>query len=72
LYLEQLIRFHLQHFRRMIPGDFHSVISNALEEKVFIKLLGSGGGGFLLAFAESEDVMKKWAELNGIELLSLG
>jgi len=72
LYLEQLIRFQLQHFRRMIPGDFHSVISNALEEKVFIKLLGSGGGGFLLAFAESENVMKKWAEFNGIELLSLG
>ena len=72
LYLEQLIRFQLQHFRRMIPGDFHSVISNALEEKIFIKLLGSGGGGFLLAFADSENVMKKWAELNGIELLSLG
>jgi mevalonate kinase len=40
LFLEQLIVFQLQHFSRMIPGDFHSVISDALEEKVFIKLLG--------------------------------
>ena len=71
IYLDQLIHFQLHHFRRMIPGDFHSVISEALEERVFIKLLGSGGGGFLLVFAESDTVMKKWSEKQGIELLFL-
>ena len=67
--LEQLVRFQLQHFNRMIPPEFHSIISTALNEKVFIKLLGSGGGGFLIAFAESEIVMGKWAEQHEIKLV---
>lgn len=69
LNLEQLIRFELNHFQRMFTGGFSSMIAEALDEKVFIKLLGSGGGGFLLAFAESENTMKAWAENTGIELL---
>ena len=67
-FMEQLILFQLLHFRRMIPLDFHSLISNALHDKVFIKLLGSGGGGFLLAFAESEPLLYAWAEKEGIQL----
>lgn len=70
-YLEQLVRFQLQYFRRMIAADFHVVISDALNEKVFVKLLGSGGGGFLLVFAESGDLMKKWAEKRGLGLLKV-
>ncbi len=66
--LEQLIHFQLKYFRRMIPGDFHSIINEAIDDKVFIKLLGSGGGGFLIAFAESSLVLDKWAEMQGIEL----
>jgi len=69
--LEQLIQFQLKYFRRMIPLDFHTIISKALEEKVFIKLLGSGGGGFLIAIAESENVMKKWATKYEIELMKV-
>ncbi|MDP3915273.1 MAG: mevalonate kinase [Bacteroidota bacterium] len=69
LFLEQLIHFQLLHFRRMIPGNFQSVISEALTEKVFIKLLGSGGGGFLLAISETKNGLKNWAEKNQIELL---
>jgi len=67
--LEQLILFQLQYFRKMIPMDFHSIISNALNDKVFIKLLGSGGGGFLLAFADSEPLLNWWADKEGIRLL---
>lgn len=67
LFLDQLIHFQLQYFRRMIPGNFYSVISGALNEKVFIKLLGSGGGGFLLAIAENADCMNSWAEKNEIK-----
>ena len=68
-HLEQLIRFELEHFERMFTGDFPDVIENALDEQVFIKLLGSGGGGFLIAFAESETTMKLWAEKSGFDLL---
>ena len=69
--LEKLIRFQLEHFRRMIPINFHSLIREALDDHVFIKLLGSGGGGFLITFAESENVMENWTEKNGIELLKV-
>ncbi len=72
LFLEQLINFQLQHFQRMIPENFHAIISEALNEQVFIKLLGSGGGGFLLAIAKTKNGLKKWADRNGIELLMVG
>jgi mevalonate kinase len=67
-FLEQLIRFELFHFQRMIPGDFHSVIQNALNDKIFVKLLGSGGGGFLLVFAETELHLRNWEEKSEISL----
>lgn len=71
LFLDQLIHFQLQYFQRMIPGNFHAVISEAINDQVFIKLLGSGGGGFLLAIAKSSDGLIRWAEKIGIELLEI-
>ena len=70
-YLEQLVRFQVYHFHQMIPVNFHRVISFAHCEKVYIKLLGSGGGGFLLAFAESDDILDQWSKKRGIEILRL-
>lgn len=71
LHLEKLVRFQLYHFHEMIPAGFHRVISFAHCEKVYIKLLGSGGGGYLLAFAESDDILDRWSEKREIELLKL-
>jgi len=69
--LEQLVEFQLVHFRKMIPGDFHRLIKNSLADKVYLKLLGSGGGGFLLAFADSENLLKNWAEKEKLQLLQV-
>jgi mevalonate kinase len=71
LFLEQLIGFQLQYFRRMIPTNFHGLISEAIKQQVFIKLLGSGGGGFLLAIAPSEVSLQNWADTNDIPLLKI-
>ena len=71
VHLEQLVRFEMYHFHRMIPANFHRVISFAHCEKVYIKLLGSGGGGYLLAFAETHDVLDQWSKKRGIELTKL-
>lgn len=70
-HLEQLVRFEMYHFHRMIPANFHRVISFAHCEKVYIKLLGSGGGGFLVAFAESREIIERWSEKRGIELMKI-
>lgn len=69
--LEWLIRFELKHFQRMIPDDYYEVIENALEEQVYVKLLGSGGGGFLLTFAKSAETLGNWSKKMGIELLKV-
>jgi mevalonate kinase len=71
LHLGKLVRFQVYHFHEMIPAGFHRIISFAHCEKVYIKLLGSGGGGFLLAFAESNDVLDRWSEKRGIELMKV-
>ena len=70
-HLEQLVRFQVYHFHRMIPVNFHRVISFAHCEKVYIKLLGSGGGGYLLAFAESHSVLDQGSKKREIELLKV-
>lgn len=69
--LEWLIRFELLHFQRMIPDDFHPMMEKALEERVYIKLLGSGGGGFLLSFAQSEEILNQWAQKQKLEMLKV-
>lgn len=69
--LKQLIEFQLKYFRRMIPTNFHSIISEALDQEVYIKLLGSGGGGYLLAISPSEASLNKWADSKVISLLKV-
>jgi mevalonate kinase len=71
LHLGKLVRFQAYHFHEMIPAGFHRVISFAHCEKVYIKLLGSGGGGYLLAFAESDEVLDRWSKKRGIELMKV-
>jgi mevalonate kinase len=70
-HLEQLVRFEKYHFYQMVPANFHRVISFAHCEKVYIKLLGSGGGGYLLAFAESQSVIDQWSAKRGVELMKV-
>ncbi|HNX55458.1 MAG TPA: hypothetical protein PKO30_07725 [Prolixibacteraceae bacterium] len=69
--LEQLIRFEVYHFHEMIPVGFHRLVSHALCSKVYIKLLGSGGGGYLLVMAESDDVLNSWATKREIQYIPL-
>jgi len=68
LHLDHLVRFQLYHFHRMIPVNFRKIISFAHCNKVYIKLLGSGGGGFLLAFAESEKRLDEWSSKRGVRV----
>lgn len=69
--LERLVRFQLYHFNEMIPVHFHRIISHSVCSKVYIKLLGSGGGGFLLAIAQSKEQLQSFAERNQIVLLPI-
>lgn len=70
-YLEQLVRFEVYHFHEMIPVGYHRLISHAICSKVYIKLLGSGGGGYLVAFADSDEILNNWAAKKEIQLISI-
>lgn len=70
--LELLIHFELQYFRQMIPHQFNELIEEALSQKVYIKLLGSGGGGYLLAIAPKEIILREWADAQAIQLVKIG
>ena len=50
----------LQNFKPMIPNDFHDLWKKGLETNdYYLKLCGSGGGGFILGFTEDFEKAKK-------------
>lgn len=49
-HLHQITQFQLAHFSEMIPAAFAEQIQDLLRQNICVKLLGSGGGGYLLAF----------------------
>jgi mevalonate kinase len=67
-HLKQLINFELQYLSKMIPYGSDPLIRDALSQNVYIKLLGSGGGGFLLAIAPSSKTMDQWAESKRVKV----
>lgn len=48
--LNLLSAFQSEHLQEMIPAHFRQIVVDMLGAGIPVKLLGSGGGGFLLAF----------------------
>ena len=59
-HLHELILFQVTYLSQMIPDGFTKIITDALDQKVYIKLLGSGGGGYLLAFSQNREILERW------------
>lgn len=52
--LKSLSRFQLDHLDPMIPSDYRSLWENGIRTgDYYLKLCGSGGGGFILGFTEN-------------------
>jgi len=57
--LNQLSKFQLTHFNSMIPDNFQDLWEEGLISKRFwLKLCGSGGGGYLLGFTKNYSTTK--------------
>ena len=59
-HVKQLSHVVLDHFKPMIPKQFHSLWQRGIETNdYYLKLCGSGGGGYILGFTEDIDKARK-------------
>ena len=58
--LKQLSHVVLDHFKPMIPANFHNLWQQGIESNdYYLKLCGSGGGGYILGFTQDLDKARK-------------
>lgn len=58
--VKQLSKVVLDNFKPMIPNTFQKLWQDGIESNAYyLKLCGSGGGGFILGFTEDIDVAKE-------------
>ena len=58
--VKQLSKTVLRNFKPMIPASFHELWQQGLESNdYYLKLCGSGGGGYILGFTEDIDKARK-------------
>ncbi|MGM5469497.1 mevalonate kinase family protein [Flavobacteriaceae bacterium LMO-SS05] len=64
---KKLSKVVLNHFKPMIPKQFHALWKKGIETNdYYLKLCGSGGGGYILGF--TEDIEKARFSLKGYKL----
>ena len=64
---KQLSKVVLNHFKPMIPKKFHQIWASGIESNAYyLKLCGSGGGGYILGF--TENIAKAQKALSGHKL----
>ena len=65
--IKNLSKVVLENFKPMIPQNFHKIWAKGIESNdYFLKLCGSGGGGYILGF--SQDFEKAKSALKGYKL----
>lgn len=65
--IKNLSKVVLENFKPMIPQNFHKIWAKGIESNdYFLKLCGSGGGGYILGF--SQDFEKAKSSLKGYKL----
>ncbi|HYG16305.1 MAG TPA: mevalonate kinase [Bacteroidia bacterium] len=65
--LKHLSKLLLRHFQPMIPPVFHKLWKDGIESNAYyLKLCGSGGGGFILGFTQNFETAKE--KLKGYNL----
>ena len=58
--VKKLSKVVLDNFKPMIPNEFHTLWKKGIETNAYyLKLCGSGGGGYMLGFTEDVDEAKK-------------
>ncbi len=67
---KQLSRVVLSHFKPMIPQQFHDLWQKGIDtNSYYLKLCGSGGGGYILGFTEDFEKAKESLENYKLEVV---
>ncbi len=68
--LKQLSHVVLDHFKPMIPQEFHTLWKQGIESNdYYLKLCGSGGGGYILGFTQDIDKAKNSLKNYNLEVV---
>lgn len=68
--VKQLSKVVLSNFKPMIPSAFHSIWQKGIDTNAYyLKLCGSGGGGYILGFTEDYEKAKKILKNYKLELV---
>lgn len=68
--VKHLSKVVLENFQPMIPSDFHKLWKNGIDSNdYYLKLCGSGGGGYILGFARDYEKVKKQLKDYNLELV---
>lgn len=68
--LKQLSHVVLSHFKPMIPSKFHELWQQGIDtNEYYLKLCGSGGGGYILGFAQDFEKAKKALGAHKLEVV---
>ncbi len=68
--LKKLSKTVLTHFKPMIPKQFHALWKKGIETNAYyLKLCGSGGGGYILGFTEDIDMAKDVLKNHRLEVV---
>ncbi len=68
--LKELSTLFLENFRPMIPDSFEKLWKEGIESNAyFLKLCGSGGGGFILGFTQDLELARHKLEGHSLEVI---
>lgn len=68
--VKQLSKVVLNNFKPMIPSNFHDLWKKGIDTNdYYLKLCGSGGGGYMLGFTEDLDKARKSLEGHKLEVV---
>lgn len=67
---KQLSKVVLNHFKPMIPKQFHTLWKAGIDSNAYyLKLCGSGGGGYILGFTQDIEAAKKALQNHRLEIV---
>ncbi|MDG2281329.1 MAG: mevalonate kinase [Flavicella sp.] len=68
--MKSLSKVVLENFKPMIPSAFHKLWKQGIDSNdYYLKLCGSGGGGYILGFAKDYEKVKKQLSAYNLELV---